>query len=131
MPDEKRSDRWSGRYASSLSKWKKIIEKTEARENFFGTTGFKLFDVWTICGYCKEFGYFSAPVLTDFCKNCPLNQRKATWEKPEIPICNNNPHKDSVVRLFVKEMNKHRPNREKAIKLAKIVRDEIAKDKPK
>ena len=137
---KKRSDKWPERHASSLEKWNKIVEKTEAGEDFSNKVmyGFSDLPVWTTCGYCEELNFYRLHLnllyfnllhsTTCFC--CLLNQRKIIWEGKKIPICNRTLISMSVASTFVNEMISSNPDREKAIKLAKIVRDEIAKDKP-
>jgi len=126
MP-EKRSDEWPKRWKQAYAKWRAIVKKTKNEEIFDRSRGFENLTVWDSCGYCDE--YHSKSIV--ICSSCPLNQRKILWKNQYIPVCHNHQATKSAVRLYVKEMFSFNPSRKKAIKLATIVRDEIAKDSPK
>ncbi|MFC1756551.1 hypothetical protein ACFLZC_00095 [Patescibacteria group bacterium] len=119
-------------WESSLDKWQKIREKTAQRIRFINDDGFDGLEVADPCAYCHEFikrdikqGVYSSE---NRCTKCPMNKK----QNDGVQVCGlfRRFNKNSLFWQYVVEMQKHKPDFERALEIVDKIISAIEADKP-
>ncbi|MFC1756552.1 hypothetical protein ACFLZC_00100 [Patescibacteria group bacterium] len=110
-------------WESVWQKWQKIRTKTFNKESFNNRDGFSDLRVADPCGYCAEFKTRDYSFDNKCCVECPMFKQN---------VCSNfdTPGNNALFWQYVVEMQKHKPDLEKALEIVDKIISAIEADEP-